>query len=375
MFRRPALFGRPLTEARPLFSPVRRMAGQRAFTVSAALLSEARMDHYPSRMVQEPHIIPRKDPVLWGTEKRAGPLTREQLEFYRDNGFLVLNGIFSSAEVAFLSEELTTMKHNLESKITGDVRIDSKTKVVSEPGTNVLRSIFEVHKFKGSALGDICKDSRLVERARQILDDDLYIHQSRVNFQPSFTGTGFSWHSDFGVNTETWHTEDGMPNMRALSCVVRLPSIVLEQITYQEKILLARNIPQNGALMVIPSSHKRFVACVGETEKNNWEKSLKQQQYLGTPDRSIVRQLADKNGITYCQAEAGSIIMFDCNLLHGSHTNISPWDRMNIFMVFNALSNKLGAPFASPSVRPEHIATREPEWVRPIDALVREEAQ
>ncbi|KAL6050841.1 Ectoine dioxygenase [Balamuthia mandrillaris] len=351
MFRGPALFGWPRTEARALFSPVRRMAGQRAFTISAALLSEARVDLYPSRMVQEPHIIPRKDPVLWGTEKKAGPLTREQLEFYRDNGFLVLNGIFSSAEVAFLSEELTTTKKNLESKIKGDVRIDSKTKVVSEPGTNVLRSIFEVHKFKGSALGDVCKDSRLVERARQILDDDLYVHQSRVNFQPSFTGTGFSWHSDF----ETWHTEDGMPKMRALSCV----------------ILLARNIPQNGALMVIPSSHKHFVACVGETEKNNWEKSLKQQQYLGTPDRSIVRQLADKNGITYCQAEAGSIIMFDCNLLHGSHTNISPWDRMNIFMVFNALSNKLGAPFASPCVRPEHIATREPEWVRPIAALVR----
>ncbi len=35
---------------------------------------------------------------------------------------------------------------------------------------------------------------------------------------PGFTGSGFYWHSDF----ETWHAEDGMPSMRAVSCSIAL---------------------------------------------------------------------------------------------------------------------------------------------------------
>ena len=35
---------------------------------------------------------------------------------------------------------------------------------------------------------------------------------------PGFTGSGFSWHSDF----ETWHAEDGMPSIRTVSCSIPL---------------------------------------------------------------------------------------------------------------------------------------------------------
>ena len=52
--------------------------------------------------------------------------------------------------------------------------------------------------------------------AEQILGSQVYIHQSRVNLKPGFKGKEFYWHSDF----ETWHIEDGMPRMRALSCSI-----------------------------------------------------------------------------------------------------------------------------------------------------------
>lgn len=55
---------------------------------------------------------------------------------------------------------------------------------------------------------------------RQILGSEVYIHQSRVNYKPGYGGTGFYWHSDF----ETWHSEDGMPRMRALSVSIALTS-------------------------------------------------------------------------------------------------------------------------------------------------------
>lgn len=153
---------------------------------------------------------------------------------------------------------------------------------------------------------------------------------------------------------ETWHSEDGVPLPRATSAVV----------------LLSDNNSTNGALMVIPGSHKVFIQCPGETPSANWESSLREPQHIGTPPGEFLRQLADQNGIDYCSAQAGSVLLFDCNLMHASHSNVSPWGRMNSFFVYNAVSNRaLDTPFAAPTLRPEHIATHDPEWMVPLQAI------
>jgi ectoine hydroxylase len=53
----------------------------------------------------------------------------------------------------------------------------------------------------------------LLDIAQFLLDEELYIHRSRLNYKPEFRGKEFYRHSDF----ETWRVEDGMPRMRALS--------------------------------------------------------------------------------------------------------------------------------------------------------------
>ncbi|MFB2351798.1 phytanoyl-CoA dioxygenase family protein, partial [Priestia megaterium] len=67
-------------------------------------------------------------------------------------------------------------------------------------------------------LGRLAADERLVAIANHILGDEVYLHQTRLNYKPGFDGKEFYWHSDF----ETWHTEDGMPRMRAISMSVQL---------------------------------------------------------------------------------------------------------------------------------------------------------
>ena len=182
----------------------------------------------------------------------------------------------------------------------------------------------------------------------QILNSNVYIHQSRINFQLPFVGTGFWWHSDF----ETWHAEDGMPRPRALSMVV----------------MMNDNFGQNGALMVSPGSHKTFIQCAGQTPERNWETSLKEKQKYGTPDLQSLSELIDIHGLDYCEGKRGDVLMFDSNLMHGSHNNISPWARSNLFAVFNSTENLLTPhPYAAPMQRPEHIATRDPEWMQPIE--------
>jgi ectoine hydroxylase len=56
---------------------------------------------------------------------------------------------------------------------------------------------------------------------------------------------------------------------------------------------------------------------------------------------------------------AGSATMFDCNCMHGSAGNITPFPRCNVFIVFNSVDNTCDEPFAAPSRRPDFIAARD----------------
>jgi len=197
--------------------------------------------------------------------------------------------------------------------------------------------VFAVHRDY-EAFRKLARHDKLVAAVRQILGSDVYIHQSRINFKPGFTGKEFYWHSDF----ETWHVEDGMPRMRALSC-----SIALEP-----------NYPYNGPLMVIPGSHKKFVSCVGEAPEDHYKYSLRKQVY-GTPDDESMRRLVEESAIEMPTGGIGSMLLFDCNIMHGSNSNITPYPRSNIFLVFNSVENKLVEPFSGKKPRPEYLAHRE----------------
>src|SRR3546814_1367330 len=99
-----------------------------------------------------------------------------------------------------------------------------------------------------------------------------------------------------------------MPRMRALSM----------------SVLLAENTSNNGPLMVIPRSHRVFLSCVGETPDNHYKISLKKQEY-GVPDEDSLAELAHAHGIVAPIGKPGTVILFDCNLMHGSHGNITPF--------------------------------------------------
>ncbi|CAM3361956.1 ectoine hydroxylase [Marinicrinis lubricantis] len=284
-------------------------------------------DVYPTRTGTEVKIIQRQDPVVYGKDKK-GPLSVEQLDFFEKNGYLFLENYFTPQEVEELQQEMNRM---LEAN-----RGSSASEVILEPDGDDVRSIFAVHQ-SSSVFEALYKKPKLNEAARQILGSEVYIHQSRINFKPGFAGKEFYWHSDF----ETWHAEDGMPRMRAFSC----------------SIALTDNYPFNGPLMVMPGSHQKFVSCIGETPDDHYKHSLRKQEY-GVPDHDSLTMLAEQYGIETPVGKAGSILLFDCNIMHGSNSNISPYPRSNIFMVFNSVENKLTDPFAAAKPRPEFIAHR-----------------
>ncbi|MET9376651.1 ectoine hydroxylase [Streptomyces sp. NPDC002992] len=283
-------------------------------------MTDVLTDLYPTRGTDEV-LTPRRDPVVWSDAPG--------LETFDRDGFLAEPDLLTDDEVAVYKRELD--------RLIADPAVRSDPRAIVESKSASVRSVFEVHRIS-EVFARLVRDERVVGRAREILGSDVYVHQSRINVKPGFGASGFYWHSDF----ETWHAEDGLPRMRTVSV----------------SVALTENHDTNGGLMIMPGSHRTFLGCAGATPKDNYKRSL-QMQDAGTPSDEALTSLADAHGIRLFTGRAGSATWFDCNAMHGSGDNITPYPRSNVFIVFNSVENTAVEPFAAPVRRPEFIGARD----------------
>ncbi|MGQ7249810.1 ectoine hydroxylase [Halomonas sp. V046] len=297
-------------------------------------------DLFPTRLERKLGMFERIDPVIHCDDKQRanGPLSAEELDEFDRKGFLSFEDFFDQEEMQAFIHELREYEDD------EDLKLSEGT--ILEPGKQEIRSIFGIHQVS-DRFSRLTRDPRLLAMVQQILGSDVYIHQSRINYKPGFKGKGFDWHSDF----ETWHSEDGMPRMRSLSC----------------SIILTDNGEFNGPLMLIPGSHKHFIPCVGRTPEDNYKESLKSQE-IGVPDAASLKTLMLENDIEAPKGASGSLVMFECNTLHGSNMNMSCWPRSNLFFVYNSVENCLHAPYCGNKPRPDFLAARK-DWnpLTPVD--------
>ncbi|RUP34312.1 MAG: hypothetical protein EKK51_02755 [Mycolicibacterium sp.] len=163
-------------------------------------------DRYPTRLDHAIAPILRSEPVVWGRDIE-GPLRSDELARFDERGYLVRPDTLPGDSIGPLCGETDRIAAALE---LGDPRI------IREPRGSI-RSIFEPHLLSELVAQAVGLET-VISVARQLLGGDVYVHQARINVMPGFTGTGFYWHSDF----ETWHAEDGMADIRAVSCSITL---------------------------------------------------------------------------------------------------------------------------------------------------------
>lgn len=297
-------------------------------------------DIYPSRGSDE-KILERNDPIFFGQEekKTKNSLSKEQIRFYIDNGFLLFPDFFNPQEVESLFSAYQDLLQQQE-KISPEEWISEPIKG-DDKGRSAVRSIFNPHRYHDE-LEKISRDPRILDKVEQILGGGVYIHHARINIKRPLNGKSFPWHSDF----ETWHAEDGMPRMRALTAW----------------IMLTENSEYNGPLYVIPGSHRRFVACKGYTPQNHHQDSLRKQEY-GTPSFDALFELTKNSNLKGVYGKPGTLVIHESNVMHGSPDNISPWSRTNLFFVYNSVENQPAEkPFGARQFRPEFLsnAKRDP---------------
>ena len=136
-------------------------------------------DRYPTRQSPEPVWQDRTVPVLYPGDQSHPPLSAEQASQFERDGFLVLPRIYSAEEVEVFRKEVE--------RLGADPTICASEKTIREPGSETVRSVFAIHR-DNPLFSRVASDERVAGVARFLLGGDVYIHQSRLNFKPGFTG-------------------------------------------------------------------------------------------------------------------------------------------------------------------------------------------
>ena len=217
---------------------------------------------------------------------------------------------------------------------------------VREKGSDAVRTNFAAHMYS-EPFAKLARHPRMILPVQDLFQEQLYMHQFKINGKMAFEGDVWQWHQDYG----TWLNDDHMPTERAMNVAIFLDDVN----------------PFNGPLMFIPGSHKKGVV--------NAKHDLTTTSYpLWTVDNDLITQLVaragDKNGgIVSPTGPAGSMILFHSCLVHASTSNLTPWNRVSVYLSLCAVSNHIRR-----HKRPEYIAHRDfaPIECLPDDCLLKD---
>jgi len=261
-------------------------------------------------------------------------LSREQLERFDREGYLFFPSLFTPEEIAVLNAEVPRLY------------AQRRPENVREKGSEAVRTNFAAHLYS-APFARLARHPRMVKPVEQLFGEKLYMHQFKINGKNAFDGDVWQWHQDYG----TWLNDDLMPTPRAMNV-----AIFLDEVN-----------EFNGPLMFIPGSHKLGVLEAGH--------DLTTTSYpLWTINNDNIRMLVDKaggkdGGIVAPKGPAGSMIMFHSCLVHASTSNLSPWNRVSVYLSLCAVSNHIRR-----HKRVEWIAHRDftPIEMLPDDCLLRD---
>ncbi len=263
-------------------------------------------------------------------------LSAEQHAQFDHDGYLFFPGLFTPEETAGLNNAVPELYARREAYN------------VRERGSEAVRTNFAAHLYS-EPFARLARHPRMVEPVQELLHEKLYMHQFKINGKMAFEGDVWQWHQDYG----TWKNDDHMPTERAMNVAIFLDDVN----------------EFNGPLMFIPGSHKRGVIDA--------KHDLTTTSYpLWTVDNELITQLVARaggpggfdavgryvpGGIVSPKGPAGSMILFHSCLVHASTSNLSPWNRVSVYLSLCAASNHVRR-----FKRPEYIAHRE---FTPIECL------
>jgi len=207
-------------------------------------------------------------------------LSPEQLNFYQENGYLHVKGLFTREEAAAFRQEAHALIDRLQKISTVEATWESAREV-----TMTKTSLLHCHdvQFQSALLTRLIVDERLTGIAADIIGSpNVQLHHNKLFIKPPEKGSPFPMHQDRPFFP---HDKDSM-----IAAIIHFDDAPLAK----------------GCVRVVPGSHK--LGPIEHLHTGGWHLPL--DQY---PIESSVA----------CEAEAGDVLFFSYLTIHGSGVNVS----------------------------------------------------
>ena len=232
-------------------------------------------------------------------------LTQAQKDFYRENGYLHLPGMFTAEETAELSDEMDRLVEDWAFTSPGwsgpwrNAYMDPQTEKQSK-----LTAMHDLH-FYSEAWMRAVTHARLTEAIADLIGPNVELHHSTMHIKPPQTGHPFPMHQD----NPFYRHENG----RFIDTLVHLDDTRHE----------------NGEIRFLAGSHKNgFLEHITQLDDGTpCTPHLPTDQY----------HLADTAPVP---AEAGDVVLFCINTVHGSYINTTKKPRRLVRIGYRDPDNK-----------------------------------
>jgi len=227
-------------------------------------------------------------------------LTSDRERFLRD-GYVIVRNAFTPEEME-LARTAVQANDRMQRQLTN---IRTKT----ESGKhNAFETIFVWNDTSGDDLfAKLTRNYQVLERLEAFLADRVYVYHNKVALKYPLV-PGFRYHQDYFY----WY------GMGCLFPDMATTSIAIDAATRE-----------NGCLKVLAGSHR-----MGRVD-HEFDAELEDSGV--SPDRlAMIRERCEE---VYVELGIGDLVIFHCNLLHGSDDNFSDKSRLALLGCYNTAHN------------------------------------
>lgn len=218
-------------------------------------------------------------------------LTSEQIEFFRENGYILVKGLLTKEEAADLRSETHALAERLARHGSIDATWGSAREAVASAKDTQILHCHDV-QFQAAAFARLIVDPRLTDVAAQIIGSpNVQLHHTKMFIKPPEKGSPFPMHQDAPYFPHDNHS--------MIAAIIHFDDAPLEK----------------GCVRVVPGSHKLGMI----------EHSTEGGHHLSFEEYPI-------EAATPCPAEAGDALFFSYLTIHGSGVNTSDEARTTLLV-------------------------------------------
>ena len=229
-------------------------------------------------------------------------LSSAQVEFYRQNGYVLVPGLLSAEEAAFYREECHALAQRLSAGRNLDATWGSARALGAEAADTKVLHCHDV-QFQSAAFARLIVDERLAGAAADIIGPNVQLHHTKMFIKPAEKGSPFPMHQDRPFFP---HDRDSM-----IAAILHFDDAPLEK----------------GCVCVVPGSHR--LGPLPHQSAGGWH--LSPEEY-------------PLSSATPCPARAGDVLFFSYLTIHGSGLNVSSEPRTTLLV-------QMRDPLDPPTVR------------------------